>query len=146
MQLKNNGYKNLKVTNFTCNGVCSNCGGCCGDILHLSKMEIKKIEKFLKEHKINATPRNILVDYDNTCPFRDNKEKKCKIYEVRPEICRAFMCNKTPAEAYWNRELTNEGKLPRSMRQLFFKDNDGAKWIKKFLNVQVYDKKDRMVK
>lgn len=27
----------LKLTNFTCNGKCSGCGQCCGDILHLSK-------------------------------------------------------------------------------------------------------------
>jgi Fe-S-cluster containining protein len=30
---------------------------------------------------------------DMTCPFRDERNKKCLIYEIRPEICRVFQCN-----------------------------------------------------
>jgi hypothetical protein len=30
---------------------------------------------------------------DMTCPFRDDLNKKCLIYEIRPEICRVFQCN-----------------------------------------------------
>ena len=136
----------MHITNFTCNGKCSNCGQCCGDILHLSKTEIKRIDEYLKKHKIVATERNILVDYDNTCPFRDNKNKKCKIYEVRPDICRIFKCDKTPKEAYTNRELNNNGKLPRSMRNLFFKDNKGAKWLYEIIGMPIYDRKDKVIK
>lgn len=68
----------IKLNNYTCNGKCSCCGQCCGDILHLSKKEINEIDKYLKKHKIEATPRCILFDYDNTCPFRDNKKKYVK--------------------------------------------------------------------
>lgn len=139
-------YKDLQITNFTCKGECSNCGQCCGDILHLSKQDIKRIDEYLKEHKIEATPRCLLAQYDNTCPFRDNKNKKCKIYEVRPEICRVYKCDKTAEEAYKNREISNKGKLPRSMRNIFFKDTKGAAWIKNLLGMQVYDRKDRPVK
>lgn len=138
-------YKDLKITNFTCNGSCSNCGQCCGDILHLSKNEIKEIDNYLKKHKIDPTPKSIMVDYDNTCPFRDNENKKCKIYEVRPQICRAYKCDKTPEEAYKNRELSNKNKLARSMRQLFFNDNEGAKWLKKVFNKDIYDRKNKIV-
>lgn len=135
----------VKVTNFTCNGKCSNCGQCCGDILHLSKQEIKRIDDYLKKHKVEPTPRCILFDYDNTCPFRDKTNKRCKIYDVRPEICRVYKCDKSPEVVARNREINNKGKLPRSMRQLFFNDDKGAKWIKKFLITGVYDRKDKSI-
>lgn len=136
---------NIKITNFTCNGKCSNCGQCCGDILHLSKQEIKRIDKYLKTHKIDPTPRCVLFDYDNTCPFRDNVNKKCKIYEVRPDICRVYKCDKTPEDAVRNRELTNKNKYPISMRQIFFNDSQGAIWIKKILSKQIYDRKNKII-
>lgn len=138
-------FRGVKVTNFTCNGECSNCGQCCGDILHLSKQEIKVIDEYLKKHKIEATPRCIMMDYDNTCPFRDNKEMKCKIYEVRPEICRAYKCDRSAKEVWEKRELTNKGKLPRSMRNLFFGDTKGAEWILKIMGMPVFDRKDKMI-
>lgn len=136
----------MKITNFTCNGECSNCGQCCGDILHLSKSEIKRIDDYLKKHKIEQTPRSVLAEYDNTCPFRDNKNKKCKIYEVRPDICRVFKCDKSAKEVYINRELNNSGKLPRSMRNLFFKDNKGAKWLYEIIGMPIYDRKNKIIK
>lgn len=137
---------NISITDYTCNGQCSGCGQCCGDILHLSKEEIRTIEKYLKTHEIEATPRNVLVSYDNTCPFRDRKNKICKIYEVRPQICRAYKCDKTPEEAVRNRELTNKGKLPRSMRNLFFNDSKGAIWIYNILGMPIFDRKDKIIK
>lgn len=42
------------MVNFTCNGVCSNCGECCSDTLHLSDEEIEVIEKYIKEKKHQA--------------------------------------------------------------------------------------------
>lgn len=138
--------KSIRITNFTCHGECSNCGQCCGDILHLSKQEIHRIDEYLKEHEIEPTSRCVLMDYDNTCPFRDNTNKKCKIYEVRPDICRVYKCDKSPEEAVRNREMTNKGKLPRSMRNLFFKDSKGAKWILDTIGMPIYDRKDRVIK
>lgn len=135
----------LKLTNFTCNGKCSGCGQCCGDILHLSKKEIKEIDKYVKQHQIKATPRSVMVSYDNTCPFRDNEKRICKIYEVRPQICRVFKCDKTPEEAYQNREFNNQTRLARSMRSLFFKDNAGAKWIKEYLGNTIYDRNNKPI-
>lgn len=138
-------YKNLKITDYTCNGKCSNCGNCCGDILHLSKREIKEIDNYLKKHKIEFTPKNIMFVYDNTCPFRDNEKKICKIYEVRPIICKVYQCDKSPEEAYKRREINNEIRLPRSMRQLFFNDNEGAIWFKNNIGRSVYDRKNKEV-
>lgn len=138
--------KSISITNFTCNGKCSNCGQCCGDILHLSKAEIKRIDNYLKKHDIKQTPRCVLVEYDNTCPFRDNEKKICKIYEVRPDICRVYKCDKTPEEAVRNREFNNEGKLPRSMRNLFFCDTKGAEWILNILGKPIFDRNDKVIR
>ena len=136
----------INITNYTCNGKCSCCGQCCGDLLHLSKREINLIDNYLKKHKVEATPQNIMFDYDNTCPFRDNKNKICKIYEVRPDICRIYKCDKSPAEAIKNRELTNEGKPLRSMRNLFFNDDKGAIWGTKHLHLFIVDRYDKIIK
>ena len=133
----------IKLTDFTCNGKCSGCGQCCGDILHLSKKEIKEIDKYIKKHNIKATPKSIMVEYDNTCPFRDNEKRICKIYEVGPQICRVFKCDKTPEEAIKNRDFNNQTRLPRSMRSLFFKDDAGARWLKKILGKTIYDRNNK---
>lgn len=135
----------IEITDFTNNGECSNCGECCGDILHLSRQEIKRIERYLKKHKIKPNARCVLVDYDNTCPFRDNTNKRCMIYEVRPDICRVYKCNKSAQEALKNRELINKIRLPRSMRQLFFGDNKGAIWVKEMLHMDIYDRKNKKI-
>lgn len=141
MEIKNR----ISITNFTCNGKCSGCGQCCGDILHLTKKEIKEIDKYLKTHKVEPTPRSIMVDYDNTCPFRDNANKICKIYEVRPEICRVYKCDKTPEEALRNREFTNNNKLPRSMRELFFNDDKGATWLYNLFGQPIYNRDNHVI-
>lgn len=75
----------------------------------------------------------------------ENKDKKCKIYEIRPEICRVYKCDKTPEEVYRNREFNNERKLPRSMRSLFYNDNSGAKWLFENFGKLIYDKNDKAI-
>ena len=137
--------KDLGITDYTCNGKCSSCGQCCGDILHLSHREIKRIKEYVKKNKIEATPKSIFY-IDNTCPFRDNENKKCKIYEVRPDICREFICNLKNEDIYRNRERNNTIKLPRSMRQLFYKDKENAVVMSNYLIYQIYDEHDKPIK
>lgn len=125
----------MDLTDFTKYGQCSNCGQCCSDLLHLSKEEIKRIDDYLKDHKViqhNKGENNII------CPFRNEAFKKCDIYEVRPEICKIFKCNKTPEEAYRNREFTNFNKKPRSMAELFFKDDSKIKYLKDVIPYKIY--------
>ena len=138
--------KDLGITDYTCNGKCSCCGQCCGDILHLSHKEIKRIRQYIKENKIEPTAKNIFVTYDNTCPFRDNANKKCKIYEVRPDICREFICNLKKEDIYNNRERNNNSRLARSMRQLFFNDSENAEIMSKLLGYPIFDDKDKLIK
>lgn len=80
-------------TDYTCNGKCSSCGACCSYILPMSKLEVKEIKRYMKKHKIKEQRHVLTTKVDLTCPFRDEKNKKCLVYEVRPEICRKFMCN-----------------------------------------------------
>lgn len=83
------------VKDFTQEGKCSNCGECCSNCLPLSEAEIQQIHKYIKKHNIKEQRHNFMVGTDMTCPFRDNAHRKCLIYEIRPAICREFMCNHT---------------------------------------------------
>ena len=86
-----------KVVDFTSNGRCSNCGACCSGYLPLSAQEIRRIHEYVNQHGIQEQHNGVAVMVgpmlDMTCPFRDNIHKRCLIYSVRPEICRAFQCN-----------------------------------------------------
>ena len=133
------------IINFTCNGECSNCGNCCGDLLHLSHKEIKVIKNYLRHHRnIEATPISVMAALDNTCPFRDNKNKKCKIYEVRPEICRRFKCDYTEEKIFKTRDMLNSERQLHSMRQLFFKDSRNAKLFNQ-LGMLVLDENGKLL-
>ena len=83
----------VMVTDFTVNGKCSNCGQCCSNCLPLSDAEVTRIKAYIKKHKIKEQRHNAMVGVDMTCPFRDERNRKCLIYEIRPDICRQFMCN-----------------------------------------------------
>lgn len=87
--------ENLKVVNYTLQGKCSNCGQCCSNLLPLSNEEVNRIKAYIKKHKIKEQRHNAMVGVDMTCPFRDEANKKCLIYTIRPAICREFMCNHT---------------------------------------------------
>lgn len=82
---------------FTVNGACSNCGACCSNLLPMTRREIDAIKRYIKSHGIKPQKhfipaRNPVVDM--VCPFRDNANRRCVIYDVRPEICRAYRCDK----------------------------------------------------
>lgn len=85
---------------------CSNCGTCCSNILLVSEKEKKAIKKYIKEHNVvPLNKQNVLTDYKDVCPFRDNNSKKCSIYEVRPQICRKFNCFNSVKENLNYKEL-----------------------------------------
>lgn len=92
-----------------CQGdICSNCGECCTDFLPVSPEELETIKRYVKDHNIKETIRivpSLDVTVDITCPFRDPDNKICKIYEVRPAICKRFMCNKSEEESIAYRDI-----------------------------------------
>lgn len=82
------------VYNFTDNGKCTCCGNCCTALLPVTKEELKTIKRYIKRKHIKPVVHHEKVDIDMTCPFRNDAEKKCNVYEVRPAICRDFKCDK----------------------------------------------------
>lgn len=62
---------------------CINCGSCCGQVPINSK-EYNEILNYCKKNHIEPVQKQTLTQ----CMFRDEKSKKCLIYEVRPIICR----------------------------------------------------------
>lgn len=83
----------VMVTDFTVDGKCSSCGKCCSNMLPMSKEEVIRIKGYIRGKGIKEQRHNGMVGVDMTCPFRDEANKKCLIYEIRPAICRQFMCN-----------------------------------------------------
>ena len=90
-QFKNGTY------DFTDNGKCTQCGQCCSNLLVMIDEEIAIIRKYIKRHQIKEHRHLIPLTnlaIDMTCPFLNDSKKteKCDIYEVRPKICRDFIC------------------------------------------------------
>ena len=109
------------VEQFTIDGKCSKCGQCCGAILPVTPQEVERIRKYIEKNNIKPVPTlKILATktIDLTCPFYE--KSKCLVYEVRPRICKDFMCNKTPQEAM-SREMIGNYKYikPVNFRKVF---------------------------
>lgn len=118
----------MKEIDHTANGKCSCCGSCCGRFLPLTRREIKTIHRYVKQHHIQAYVAKLPVaknHMDFNCPFCDLAagDKKCRIYEVRPEICRGYLCcnvkDRRLADA-----LLKKNAQPIDMWHVFFKEPD----------------------
>lgn len=111
------------VTDFTNNGVCSQCGGCCTDLLYVSEKDIKTIKKYMEKHEIHEHTNRSVLDttsaVDITCPFLTD-EGSCQIYEVRPNICKTFKCDMSEKEIIQNQNRYKSRFKLQSMRDLFF--------------------------
>lgn len=84
-----------KSVDHTVDGKCSGCGQCCSALLILSQAEINRIHSYLKQHpEVELHNRNSVLEtqFKDICPFLTD-EKRCGIYEVRPEICQGFICS-----------------------------------------------------
>lgn len=110
------------IYNFTKDGVCSQCGGCCSNLLPMGEKEIRRIKEYMIKHDIKECKHLMPVrnnTYDMTCPFRDNTNKKCTIYEVRPQICKSFICD-SEKRAKNNRELLKQTRRIVAVREELF--------------------------
>lgn len=71
---------------------CIGCGKCCGHYLPLTDEDIRRVSDYAEKHGIE--PHWTGVD----CPWlADNNT--CAVYEVRPDICRAYHCDARKAGA-----------------------------------------------
>lgn len=113
------------VYNFTVNGECSCCGCCCSTFLPLSRFEIRDIERYIRKRKIkpcdhiSGAPFAKKPDIDSTCPFRDNVNRICTIYAVRPAICKDFRCDKPQKQIEADRALYHEDRSVVNMWDFF---------------------------
>lgn len=123
----------ISVTDFTVDGKCSQCGACCSGVLPLSKYEVDKIRRYVKEHDIKEQRRNGLMGVDMTCPFRDERERKCLIYPVRPQICRSFMCNYNIDDLRRARMEFHAGRAVVFMRKTFFGNPEQQEYIDEYI-------------
>ena len=73
---------------------CTNCGQCCGPI-PISEQEYGEILRYLAKHPeayevVNGKHEML------ECVFRDNANKRCVIYPVRPVVCSIYGVSKSP--------------------------------------------------
>lgn len=84
----------IEVTDRTINNECSKCGQCCGMFIPVTNKEVKEIKRYVKSNKIERVDDRITIKgFEARCCFLDLEEHKCRIYPVRPFVCRDFMCN-----------------------------------------------------
>ena len=114
-------------------GNCSRCGQCCAATIPLTRKEEKRIREYIKQNNIEPEAFQTKTDMNLQCCFYDRKNKLCKIYEVRPSICRSFKCNRdinqllqerdiNHEKAYWNNITNGEESHLTDMRLLFYDD------------------------
>lgn len=120
----------VMVEDFTCNGKCSDCGQCCTDFLPLSRKEVKRIKAYIKSHHIKEQSHNAFMKIDLTCPFRDETNKRCLIYEVRPDICKTFICNQSHDVMLKNKIRIHSTREPVALRYEFFNSKEDVDWLK----------------
>ena len=66
---------------------------------------------------------------DMTCPFRDERNKKCLIYDIRPEICRVFQCNQERDEIVANKMRMHGVNNVVLMRNEFFGNTEDLDFV-----------------
>lgn len=102
-------------------GNCGKCGRCCSNTIPISDEEVTVMRDYVQRNGIQPYRGNrgmacVSFKIGNTdfsevmCPLR-HPEKGCMIYNVRPKICRVFVCNNTTT-AIVQQEMHNTGKYP----------------------------------
>lgn len=114
------------VYDLTDNGKCIECGSCCSNLLWLTQSEIKRIKNYISANHITESKRIFPTRdgtvLDLTCPFLDTtkKDKKCKIYRVRPKICKEFICD--PKQRKKPDMKDYKGVILADIRRTFFRE------------------------
>lgn len=126
-------------TDYTVDGKCSRCGGCCSSIMPLGPHDIKRLREFAEKTgfvpRLPAGPNVIYVH----CPFlvdsdEDPGKKTCAAYGDRPDVCRIFSCANTNyqnAQAWAEAYGTDAMPEPMNAWQVF--DRTGLR----FDNVEI---------
>ena len=110
------------IYNYTKDGKCSGCGNCCSNLLPMSRKEIEVIHRHIDKNDIKESKHMLVLAkpaLDMTCPFRNNDKGICSIYEVRPEICKQFICD-SEKRAKHNRKLLGQTRMIVDVRKEFY--------------------------
>jgi Fe-S-cluster containining protein len=101
---------------------CDNgCGECCG-LVPATEEEFSRIKTFIKIKKIVPKDNGI------TCPFFENT---CKVYPVRPLICRVFGHDDDPRATCPRGYNVN---LPKgAVRKMLRRSGEAKRWLHEFL-------------
>ncbi len=86
---------------------CKNCGECCNMSAMISNFEMVEIQMFISDDenekigkRVNENIEKVNYrlktnnEFDARCPLFDREGCSCLIYEVRPQVCRRFQCNR----------------------------------------------------
>lgn len=123
--------KDNKVMDYTFQGQCSNCGNCCNDVLPLTNGDINRIKQYIKKNNIKPINHALRIlsirNIDVMCPFRNEEEKKCNIYEVRPLVCKRFSCHDYYKTLYASYHDLADKTKNYSMRNIFFSEKNYEK-------------------
>lgn len=129
-----------QIKDNTINKKCSRCGECCGIFIPITDEEIKIIKNYVKQKNIVPEDRVNDNNVELRCPFFNVKEYKCNIYEVRPFVCRDFICSrknwKEKRKEYMNRSKYNSF----TMDELIY--DDVTIFVMILLNLSEWDTKN----
>lgn len=135
--------KNTEIINNYVDGKCSRCGECCTPFIPITNKEYKTIKKYIKENNIQCENQVDGNDVYIKCCFYNRKERKCNIYEVRPEVCRRFKCCNSMQQInarkkYFNNraDYNKAGTKVIGMDELFYGKLDMLLYYIKYLNPQ----------
>lgn len=123
-------------SNHCVDGKCVGCGECCADLLPVTDAELRRLKEYARRHQLREHRQAPFFDrsaVDFTCPFRNESEKKCDVYAVRPLICRSFICSKTLMNAKDDRDLLSQARPPRSLRWEIFGNSETVDAVAKVL-------------
>lgn len=111
---------------FVKNGKCSRCGQCCSAHIPITDRDVARIKSYVLENHVKPIPHcgeTNQVFMDLLCPFlkqHTDGTSECTIYEIRPDICKMYQCDKNPAN-YLNVAATFITQSEeRNLQQLFF--------------------------
>lgn len=87
-----------QTINFTNNGICSSCGQCCGSLLPVTDEEMRILKEYIDRRGIQPSLPEQDTFISLQCPLLQpasdvQPKARCKVYDVRPAICRAFKCD-----------------------------------------------------
>ena len=103
----------------TKNGCCSCCGECCSNWLPISEKEYLEIERYITKHKILGYRNMLDLSWHDKCPFLD-EHRRCRVYTVRPLICREFKCDLQKKSGIDFTKFLGEERKLVSMWDLFY--------------------------